>query len=238
MSNSESKPRITTQVSQSPYCFVSRDAYLVAVLEMNNNEEGTLIVHENFYRYQDQLLANEHEKQRVNDELLEYHIEKHYMQTQSLSSYNLREADFETYSKRKYSKLFDYIEKMVDAFFFEKEKLVIDRHNPFDSIAFMTVKQDNDSDNPQMSITVNSVFLDYLSEENVPTDERNEILRDLVLQLKEKYEVQSNKNCVLHNDTAMFEYHCRLKYFKLYTNITRMIDKLEKSLKEKRHDEF
>lgn len=96
MSNSESKPRITTQVSRSPYCFAGRDAYLVAVLNMNNDEEGTLIVHENFYGYQDQLLANEHERQRVNDELLEYHLERHYMQSQPLGGYSLSEADFET----------------------------------------------------------------------------------------------------------------------------------------------
>lgn len=141
------------------------------------------------------------------------------------------------YSRRKYSNLFDYIERMVDAFFCKKEKLVIDKNNPFDSIAFMTMKHTNDSDSPQMTININSVFLDYLLEENIPTDERNEIVSNLVLRLKEKYEVQSNKNCVLHNDTIMFEYHCRLKYFKLYTHIKRMIDKLEKHEKVKEHNE-
>ena len=98
------------------------------------------------------------------------------------------------------------------------------------TVGFLTIEKRVDS--------LNGVFFDYLSEENVNTDERNEVLRDLILLLKEKYEVQSNKNCILHNDTSMFEYYCRLKYFKLYTHITRMIDKLENSIKEKRYNEF
>lgn len=114
-------PQIEVKVSASPYAFASREAYGVAALEMKSSDQGTLIVHENFLKYLEELVPSDDERKTILQSLLGYHLEKYKMQTDKSHPLHGQPAAFEEYCKVKYKKLFSYVERMVDRVISERE---------------------------------------------------------------------------------------------------------------------
>lgn len=109
------------KIFDGPELIFSKDLYVLSTMKVDKRGNGELFIQKCFVEHLDDLCSTEDEKKRILDEFVAQHKEEFDKDHNKENPFYGHDEEFQKYVRKRYTTLFDYIDRMLDRVLAEKQ---------------------------------------------------------------------------------------------------------------------